>query len=172
MLKRLTMAKRLAFLAFILVLPVTTMAENYKIGVVNAVKVLEKAPQAAEAKKRLEKEFAGRDKKLVAAQKALKQKEDKLAKDGAIMSEAERKKLERQVLSERRELKRKQDEFREDLNFRRNEEFGKIQKKIVQAIKKISKEGKYDLIVGEGVIYASPKVDITNKVIEELKKIK
>ncbi len=154
----------------ILINPTAVMAENYKIGVVNAVKVLESAPQAALAKKRLEKEFSARDKKLVATQKSIKQKEDKLSKEGAIMSDPERKKLERDTLSARRELKRDQDEFRDDLNFRRNEEFGKIQSKIVQAIQKIAKNEKYDLIIGEGVIFASPKVDITNKVIGLLKK--
>lgn len=150
--------------------PKTAMAENYKIGVVNAVKVLESAPQAEQAKKRLEKEFSARDKKLVTTQKSIKQKEAKLAKDGAIMSDSERKKMERDTLSARRELKRDQDEFRDDLNFRRNEEFGKIQRKIVQAIQKIAKDEKYDLIVGEGVIFASPKVDITKKVITQLTK--
>lgn len=151
-------------------MPATAMAENYKIGVVNAIKVLEAAPQAEQAKKRLEKEFASRDKKLVAAQKSVKQKEDKIAKDGAIMSEGELKKLQKTTLSARRELKRDQDEFRDDLNFRRNEEFGKIQRQIVQAIQKIAKDDKFDLIVGEGVIYASSKVDITKKVIDQLKK--
>lgn len=120
-------------------------------------------------KKRLEKEFAGRDKKLVSGQKAVKQKEEKLAKDGAIMSESERVKLERETISARRELKREQDEFRDDLNFRRNEEFSKIQKDIVQAIQKIAKDQKFDLILGEGVIFASPKVDITDDVIKQLK---
>ncbi len=168
-----TLPKLLVLLSVILMVPATSMAaDSYKIGVVNAVKVLEAAPQAGQAKKRLEKEFAARDKKLVAAQKSVKVKEDKLAKDGAIMSEAELKKLQKQILSARRELKRDQDEFRDDLNFRRNEEFGKIQRLIVQAIQKIAKDGKYDLIVGEGVIYASPKVDITKKVIEQLKKAK
>ena len=165
-----TFSKLLVLISAVLIMPTTVMAESYKIGVVNAVKVLEAAPQAEQAKKRLEKEFAARDKKLVAAQKAVKVKEDKLAKDGAIMSESELKKLQKQTLSARRELKRDQDEFRDDLNFRRNEEFGKIQRQIVQAIQKIAKDGKYDLIVGEGVIFASPKVDITKKVIEQLKK--
>ena len=165
-----TFSKLLVLISAVLIMPTTVMAESYKIGVVNAVKVLEAAPQAEQAKKRLEKEFAARDKKLVAAQKAVKVKEDKLSKDGAIMSESELKKLQKQTLSARRELKRDQDEFRDDLNFRRNEEFGKIQRQIVQAIQKIAKDGKYDLIVGEGVIFASPKVDITKKVIEQLKK--
>lgn len=167
-----TLSKLLVAVSIALLLPATAMAENYKIGVVNAIKVLEAAPQAEQAKKRLEKEFSSRDKKLVAAQKAVKQKEEKLAKDGAIMSESELKKLQKATLSARRELKRDQDEFRDDLNFRRNEEFGKIQRQIVQAIQKIAKDDKYDLIVGEGVIYASSKVDITKKVVEQLKKAK
>lgn len=169
MLKRHFLSKLSVIFFIVLVMPMAAMAENYKIGVVNAVRILESAPQAEQAKKRLENEFAARDRKLVAAQKAVKQKEEKLAKDGAIMSESERVKLEREAVAARRELKRDQDEFRDDLNFRRNEEFGKIQKDIVQAIQKIAKDQKYDLIVGEGVIFASSKVDITDAVIKQLK---
>ena len=145
-------------------------AEDYRIGVVNAVKVLQQAPQAAAARAKLEKEFAPRDRKLVAAQKELKKLEDKLAKDAAIMSEAERAKLEREIVSRRRELKREQEAFRDDINFRRNEEFGAIQKDVVKAIQAVAREGKYDLILGDGVIYASQKMDITDKVIAHLKK--
>ena len=170
MLKQQSIARTFALALIALMLPFSAFAESYTIGVVNAVKILESAPQADQAKKRLEKEFAGRDKKLVSAQKAAKQKEEKLAKDGAIMSESERVKLERDLISARRELKREQDEFRDDLNFRRNEEFGKIQKDIVSAIQKIAKDQKFDLILGEGVIFASPKVDITDDVIKQLQK--
>ena len=65
-----------------------SVAADYKIGVVNAPLVLEKSPQADLARKKLEKEFATRDRDLVAAQKDLKTSEDRLQKDGAIMSEA------------------------------------------------------------------------------------
>jgi outer membrane protein len=146
------------------------LAADYKIGVVNAVKVLEAAPQADLARKKLEKEFATRDRELVAAQKSLKGLEDRMVKDGAIMSETERSRLERDIVNKRRELKRDSDEFREDVNFRRNEEFGKIQRDIVEAIRAVAKAQKYDLVVGEGVIYASPSVDITEVIIKHLKK--
>jgi outer membrane protein len=146
------------------------LAADYKIGVVNAVKVLEGAPQADVARKKLEKEFAARDRELVAAQKALKGLEDRMVKDGAIMSETERSRLERDILNKRREMKRDQEEFREDVNFRRNEEFGKIQRDIVEAIREVAKKDKYDLILGEGVIFASKAVDITNAIIKHLKK--
>jgi outer membrane protein len=143
--------------------------ENLRIGFVNAVKVLEAAPQAESARSALEKEFSARDRELVATQKSIKAMEDKLDKDGAIMSEAERSKLEREIVAKRRDLKRDQDEFREDVNFRRNEEFGKIQREIVEAIHQVAKDKQFDLVVGEGVIFASKKVDITDSVIEKLK---
>ncbi|MSQ66642.1 MAG: OmpH family outer membrane protein [Gammaproteobacteria bacterium] len=145
-------------------------AADYKIGVVQAVRVLEAAPQAEAAKRKLEAEFAGKDKSLMSKQKELKSLEDRAAKDGAIMSEAERARLERDLANVRRELKRDSDEFRDDVNFRRNEEFAKIQKQIVEAIQIIAAEQKYDLVMGEGVIFASKAVDITDLVIERLKK--
>lgn len=149
--------------------PLAAKADNVRIGVVNAVKVLEAAPQAEAARQKLEKEFAPRDRELVAAQQKLKKMEDRLQKDGAIMSQAERERLTQELINRRREIKRNQDEFRDDLNFRRNEEFGKIQRLVVDAIQGVAKEDKYDLILGEGVIYASNKVDITKKVIARLK---
>lgn len=145
-------------------------AADYKIGVVQAVRVLESAPQATVAKKKLETEFAGRDKQLMGDQKTLKTLEDRIAKDAAIMSETERSRLERDIIAKRRDIKRNSDEFREDVNFRRNEEFGKIQRQIVDAIKQIADEQKFDLVLGEGVIYASKAVDMTDQVIERLKK--
>ncbi len=148
----------------------TAYAADYKIGVVQAARVLESAPQATVAKKKLETEFAGRDKQLMGDQKTLKTLEDRIAKDAAIMSETERSRLERDIIAKRRDIKRNSDEFREDVNFRRNEEFGKIQRQIVDAIRQIADEQKFDLVLGEGVIYASKAVDMTDQVIERLKK--
>jgi len=145
-------------------------AEDYKLGAVNAIRVLEESPQAEQARATIEKEFSPRDKQLVSAQKDLKVLEDKLTKDSAIMSETERSKLERDIINKKRDLKRDQDEFREDFNMRRNEEFAKIQKDIVDAIQKVAKENNYDVVLSDGVLYASPKVDISNIVIEYLKK--
>src|SRR3972149_561395 len=145
-------------------------AEDYKLGAVNAIRVLEESPQAEQARTTIEKEFSPRDKQLVAAQKDLKALEDKLNKDSAIMSEAERNKLERDIINKKRDLKRDQDEFREDFNLRRNEEFAKIQKDVVDAIQKVAKDNNYDVVLSDGGLYASPKVDISNLVIEHLKK--
>ncbi|NOZ53472.1 MAG: OmpH family outer membrane protein [Gammaproteobacteria bacterium] len=140
-----------------------------KIGFVNAARVLEDAPQAEAARKQLEKEFAPRDQAIVGMQKDLKKLEDKLARDGAIMSETERRKLERDVISRKREVKRKKEEFREDLNIRRNEAFEKLRKRVFEVIVNIAEKQKYDLIVSDGVVFASKHIDITHDVVKRLK---
>jgi len=145
-------------------------AADYKIGVVNAPRVLEAAPQAEVARVKLEKEFAARDQKLVAAQKELKTLEDRAQKDGAIMSESERGRLERDIMAKRRDLKRDTQEFQEDVNYRRNEEMATIQQQIADAIISLSKEQGFDMVLGTGVVFASEKVDITDLVIARLKK--
>lgn len=148
---------------------VMVQAQEIKIGAVNAVRILENSPQAQAAREKIQTEFAPRDHKLVEEQKKVKALEDKLAKDGAIMSEAERSNLERDIIQLKRDIKRAQDEFRDDLNFRRNEEFGEIQKAILTAIQTVAKNLGYDIVLGEGVIYASQEVDISDQVIEYLK---
>ena len=80
-----------------------------------------------------------------------------------------RKLKERTLVSDQRDIKRLQDEYSEDLSIRRNEELRKLEKEIAKTITDIAKKEKYDLIVFQGVIYASEKVDITNKVLESLK---
>ncbi len=152
-----------------LVMPLLASAE-FRVGFVNTVKLMEKAPQAKAAISKMEAEFAPREKEIVALQREVKKIEEKLAKDSAVLSEEKRRKIERELISKRRELKRAQDEFREDLNIRRNEELTKLQKQLYDAIVNFAKEEKYDLIVSEGVVYASKRVDVTDKLLERLKK--
>ncbi len=143
-------------------------AAELKIGVVNAPKVLEQAPQAEAARLRLEQEFSPRDKAMQASQKELKNLEERLARDGAIMSESERRKLERDIISRQRDLKREREEFTEDLNIRRNEAFEKLRRRVFQVIVGLAKAENYDLILSDGVVFASDNVDITETVIQRL----
>ena len=139
-----------------------------KIGFVDTVKLMEAAPQAKSAQSKIEKEFAPREKELVALQRQIKTKEDKLTRDGAVMSESERSKLEREILSKRRDLKRSQEEFRDDLNIRRNEVLAKLQKDMYEAVVALAKEQKFDLIMTQGVVYSSDRIDITDSVLKKL----
>lgn len=141
---------------------------EFKLGFVNPVKVMESASQVESANNRLEQEFAPRQRRIVSAQQDIKKKEERLARDGAIMSEDEQRNLSRDLLSMKRDLKREQDEFREDYNLRRNEELDKLQKKIIEVIQDIAREESYDFILSDGVVWASDRVDITEKVLQRL----
>lgn len=140
-----------------------------RIGYVHTKKVVEQAPQAAAASNKLQTEFAAREASIVAEQKKLKQMEEQLQRDSAIMSEEARRKLERDILSMQRDIKRSREEFTQDLNIRRNEEFAKLQRDVRAAIESIAKEEKFDLIFESGVVYVSSRIDLTAKVIERLK---
>jgi outer membrane protein len=145
-------------------------AAEIKIGFVNAERLLEDAPQAEASRKALEREFAPRDRKIVREQKKILSLEDKLNRDGPVMSESELKRTEREIRNMKREIKRSQDEFREDFNIRRNEELTKLQKDIFDAIRELAKDKKYDLILSDGVISASSRIDITDEVLKRLKR--
>ncbi|MBL3599272.1 MAG: OmpH family outer membrane protein [gamma proteobacterium endosymbiont of Lamellibrachia anaximandri] len=147
------------------------LAESYSIAFVNATKVFEESLQYKEARKRLQAEFSRREKDLLSSKKQLKQLEDKLQRDGAVMSESEVKRLERDILSRRRKLKNAQTEFREDLNLRQNEEFKKLRQQVREVIQQVGKEEKIDLILSDGVVYFSEKIDISDKVLEKLGQI-
>lgn len=145
-------------------------AEEYKIGAVNTIRILEQSPQVQAADALIKKEFSSRDRELVAQQKELKTLEERLNKEAAVLSEANRKSLERELINARREFNRSQEEFREDINFRSNEERAKIQNEVFEAIVKVAKENSYDLVLFDGVAFASGKVDISDLIIDYLKK--
>ena len=157
---------------FLLLATAVSAQENQslRIAFVNATRIVETAPQAAAARKRLEDEFAPRDGDLVRLQKEIRDAEDRLAAQ-ALASDTDRGGMEREILAQKRELKRAQDEFREDLNIRRNEEFARLQRLVAEVITTMAREEGFDLIVNEAaVIYASDRVDVTEQVLELLKK--
>lgn len=144
-------------------------AETTQVAFVNVPKLLEKAPQAVAANKRLEKEFEPRNRALVEQREQLRELEDQLAREGVTMSETQLRSLEREIRDRKREIRRSQEEYREDLNIRRNDELRKLQKRVYDAIVALAKEQHYDLVVGDGVIYAGDSVDITDKVLTVLR---
>ena len=152
-----------------LTFPSTLLAE-IKIGYVNAVKVIEEAPQAASALKKLEAEFGPRDKRLVDMQSRIKQIEEDLQKNALVVKDADRRAREHELNGLKRDLRRATQEFREDYNLRRNEELATLQKLVQRSIAELAKQEGYDLVLNEGVLYAGPKTDITEKVLRRLGK--
>jgi outer membrane protein len=148
-------------------LPVGAAEAQARIGVVNVARLLQEAPQAQAASQALENEFASRRRDLENQQKELKAREERLAKDGAVMPDAERRNAERALRDGQRELARKQNEFLEDLNVRRNEALGQLQRTVLQEVQNYAKGAGLDVVVADA-LYASPAVDITSQVLAAL----
>lgn len=160
------MLKKLAVLAFVGVLSLPAWADT-KIGFVNTEKIFRDAAPAVRAQKKIEKEFEKRDQEMQRLAKQLQAAQESLEKNAVTMSETEKRNKEREFNDLNRDFQRKQREFREDLNQRRNEELAAVLERANKAIKAIAEAEKYDVILQEAV-YASPKLDITEKVIKAL----
>ncbi len=138
-----------------------------KIGFVNTERILRDAGPAKAAQQKLEQEFSRRDKELQDMAARLKSLGERVDRDAAVTSESERQKRQRELAEVEKEYQRKQREFREDLNQRRNEELSQVIDKANRVIKQIAEQEKYDLILQEAV-FASPRIDITDKVLRAL----
>jgi outer membrane protein len=145
----------------------TASAQELKIGYVNSERVLREAAPAQAAQRKLEAEFGKRQREMAEAEQRLKAAADRLEKDAPTLAAADRTRRERELVEQDRDLQRKRREFQEDLNQRRNEELSAVVERANRAIKQIFDNEKYDLILQE-VIFAGPRVDITDKVIRVL----
>src|SRR5262249_22212102 len=125
------------------------------------------AGPAQKAQKKLEQEFAQRDADLQKMAKQARDLQAQLEKEGPTLSESDKAKKERDLATLNRDFQRMQREFREDLNQRRNEELASVQDRANKVIKQIADGEKFDLIVQDAV-FASPKIDITEKVLKAL----
>jgi outer membrane protein len=147
--------------------PFVHAQETLKIGYVNSDRVLRDANAAKAAEAKLEAEFGKRGRELNDAANQLKAAAAKLDKDAPTLNEAERVRRQRDLVEQDSVLQRKQREFREDLQQRKNEELSGVVERANRVIKQIYETEKYDLIVQDAV-FASARVDITDKVIKAL----
>jgi outer membrane protein len=143
-------------------------AADYKIGFVNTERLFREAAPAKRAQQKLEREFAARDADLQRLTKQVRDLQTTLDKDGPTMGEAERRNKERDLANQTRDLQRMQREIREDINLRRNEELSGVQERANKVIQQIALDEKFDLILQDPVVYASQRIDITDKVIKAL----
>lgn len=141
-----------------------------KIGYINVAQVLHKMPQTKRFEQRLAKEFKARKSDLEQLNRSFIEKNKKLQRDGATLSKAEFVAINRDLEKIKLELNLKGRAYQEDLMARQQEEMVHLQKKVQKAILKVAPKEGYDFVIDSGaVLYAKPNVDLTKKVILELK---
>ncbi|MDI4632314.1 OmpH family outer membrane protein [Pelomonas sp. V22] len=155
-------------IAAITSLPVlSAQAQELKIGYINSERITRESAPAKAAGARLEAEFSKRQTELRGLETRLRQAEEKLDKEAPSLPETERVRRQRELSEQGLQLQRKVRELQEDLQRRQNEEMGALLERANRVIKQIFDSEKYDLIV-QDAIHASPRVDITKKVIDAI----
>lgn len=162
------LVKAIAGLALVLSFSLSAQAQEVKIGVVNIPALMDQAPQARVAMAALDEEFKPRQREIIAKQTELQELTEKVQRDLAVMGEAERTNAEKDLRALQREVTRLQTEFREDLNLRRNDELGKLQRSLLKEVQDYAQASGYDLVVGDGVLFASTAVNITENVLRAM----
>jgi outer membrane protein len=140
-----------------------------KIGYVNAVELVETAPQGKKALKDLEGEFSGRERELLALRDEVLKLEQSLSKNSLLLKDTEKADKTRQLVDLQRRLKREQRELSEDFNLRRNDELSKLQIIVTEAVIKVAKEQNYDIVFQQAVWF-KPSIDMTQAVLDFLEK--
>ena len=138
-----------------------------RVAVVNSEKVFNESNLAKAMQTRLQNEFTKRQNDLRDSAQKIQAAAEKLDKDGAVMSEAERVRRQRELADQDRDLQRKQREFTENLNQRTFEERAKIAEKANLVLRQIAEQRKFDIIIQEAA-FVNPKSDITDDVIKAL----
>lgn len=155
------------FISLLLICCWVQSANAAKIGYVNAVKLVETAPQGKESLEKLEDEFSDREKVLLVLRDETVALENSAQKNSLLLSDAEKSTNSRKLANSKRRLQREQRELNEDFNLRRNEELAQLQKIVTEAVIEVAEAEDYDIIFQQAVWF-KPEIDITQKVLDHL----
>lgn len=163
------LTKSIVLMASLAVFPTLALADGLRIGVIDMRTIMSSSPQAKAVGEKLKAEFKTREDQMIAAEKSLKEKSEKLQRNSAVMSEAEKSKLEKEVVMAQRDIQRMQAEYREDATLRQQEEMKKLIDKINVVVQDVAKKEKFDLIIhAEAAPYSTSQINITDKVVKAI----
>lgn len=163
-------ALMLALLLFVCESVAQSSAPATRIGYVDMKRLLDSAPQMAEGRRMLEVEFAARDASLQADEKRLVDRRTAYERDAATLTVKQAESVKREIDALDRAIKRNRDNLRSELKARSDQVLDGSWRDINNVVVQFGREQNYDLIVQSPVIYANPRVDITDAILERLRR--
>lgn len=144
-------------------------ADGAKIGIVDLQKIMQTSTQMKTIQQKLEKDFKPRRDKLIAMEETLKQDMEKFKRDGTIMSDSQKKDLEKKILASQQTFEREGQQYQQELSTAHNEAMEELYGKIRKAITKIAETDKYDIVLQKDAApFSSDKLDITDSVMKQI----
>lgn len=147
-------------------LSATAVAQELRIGYVDMKEVLDNAPQVLAGRAKLDMEFRSRNDAIELDELRTDSLEMRI-QQGDLDSDS-RLRLERELRELKRNVTRRKEDLRDELSFRRTEEVQALEEQINIAVQEIAQRNGFDLIVSSPVIYASPEMNITDLILEQL----
>jgi len=164
------------FLLATLLLATAVSHAQTRVAFIDATKILKRMPEAVDAESRLDQLVAGWNKEVADLEAELKRKRDDYDRKKLIMTDAERGAIELDIT----DLKKRVDQFRQD-KYGTNGELYKQQaelmkvayNKLLDAIRDVAADGKYDYVFDRGandhsILYTNAKYDLSIPVAKKL----
>ena len=160
----------IAGLALLFSLAAGVRAE-FSLAYVDAARLLKDAPQINQIKQEIREEFKARDQRLVEMQKQIGLLEAKLVGAGEEIDEEGKHRLRNDINNRKLKYKHARDELEQDKQLRFSEEEEHFSRIIHEVIQQVAQDEKLDLVLQSGVLWVSPKVNITDKVLNRLQRM-
>ena len=144
-----------------------------KIGIVDVQQILASLPQVATIEQQINTEFADQIQEVQRLRSDGQYLVEKLQREEATLSATQIKELQTQINAIGSQLQEKGQPLQQNMQRRTQEERNKLLGLIKQAIDAVADKGDYDLILNaNSVPFSNPKYDVSQKVLEQVSKIK
>jgi outer membrane protein len=158
-------------MSFFALIMANANAEGLKLAVVDMQVILQKAPQIAKINESLNKQFKGRQDKIIEAQRNLEDETKNLEKNASIMKSEDRNNLEKKIMTDRNDVQTMVTTFQKDLSKQQSESLHGFSQQLDTVVSKLASKTGLDLVIQKGsTLYAKSELDITQQVLDALKK--
>ncbi|WP_087022915.1 OmpH family outer membrane protein [Thaumasiovibrio subtropicus] len=154
-----------------LILSTATVAAQaaQKVGFVVSSQIMQEIAVSSDVNGKLQREFKDRIAELQALEKKVQPKLEKLQRDGELMTQDERRKLEREIQAIESDYKLKAQALQEDQRRRGAEEEQKMVQRLQDVVQEVAEANGYDMVIDRNVVaFGDPSHNLTEKVIKAL----
>jgi outer membrane protein len=154
---------------FLLVMFSCEVFSAEKIGFVNMEDLINNSPQIRNARESINSEFEVQYNEIEQKETSLKVLENRITKDGAIMSLSELGQLQERARILERQIRRSKEDLKDAIIIRNNQTLNDIQDELGKIVKKYAIDNSYDAILINSILYVSDEMDITDEILNLLK---
>ena len=158
------------------IVPVVQAAEPVKIGYVDAQKVLDNTKAGKKSKESVEEFLKSRQKIIDLDESEIKQLQDDLARQAAVLSPDARREKEESLQRKGMDYQRRAGEMNKEVQVKKREVLDKFNKDLESIVKKVAERAGYSFVIdrnaeGGVLLYAKESFDLTEEVVKEFEKI-